>query len=73
MNYNPAATAYSNTLKKLRSKTQTKPEPKTSTGLLSRSIPNTAKQAAKIEDEADDRVLEIVNQIREQRKKFRNG
>lgn len=73
MNYNPAATAYANTLKKLKAQEQNKPEPKASNGLLARSMPSAVKQANKIENEADDRVLEIVKQIREQRKKFRNG
>lgn len=73
MNYNPAATAYANTLRKLREKEQNKSVSKPTTGLLARSMPSMVKEAAKIENEADDRVLEIVKQIREQRKKFRNG
>lgn len=72
MNYSPASTAYMRTIRKLMSKTD-KPKENTSTGLLARSMPRVAREATKIENEADDRVLEIVRQIREKRENLRNG
>ena len=72
MNYNPASTAYARTLKKLMDSTN-KPKQNTSTGLLSRSMPAVAREATKMENQAEDRVLEIVRQIREKRESLKNG